>query len=623
MNPIRTIVVALVALLSFSGFAIAQTPDPDARVSIRVDGRQLQEVVEFLRDRSGANIVVLQGGDTPISLKLTDVPWKEVLELAAESAGCVVEERTAGVLAVTRPERVTFAFTNAELTEVIDTIGRVSGANIVVAPEVSGLLSLRLTEVPWRDALEVASKTLGFVVVEDRRGILRVVDPASLQDQMVVKSYQLRYLRPRSTFAPIIATEFAEGSYTPASGVIEEDFPVMEALRRALSPNGQLHYVQDRNVLIVRDTDQVHAYINDVVDRLDVEPPQIFIDVKFVSTTNTDLWDLGVDFGDFGPRASISGSQVPISFPFEMGAGGFEDSLLASDTGTGPFAEDLVSMAGGITSPDTIYGALNFTTLTATLRAIERDVKSEVVQAPKIVALDGRPSTIFVGETIRYAEAKTEQGQAGGLNLSVEEAEGSPVEIGFQLMVRCNVIPGTNDLTLEVIPKETNLSGTGDSSLAPEGFDVFTVGAAGAEGSIALPRVRSSTIVTSMLLESGQTAIIGGLSTDVNRETKSQVPLLGQIPLLGRLFRHEETTKERRSLMVFVTPTIVRSTADSDDLLRRELERRQDEYSGELERLLFGEEGLDGMGIDTDDGDEGEREAPVEGDVDVSTFAQD
>jgi type IV pilus assembly protein PilQ len=614
MNPIRFATVALTAVLSLAGVAHAQAPDPDARVSIRVDGRQLQEVVEFLRERSGANIVVLQEAETPISLNLTDVPWREVLELAAESAGCVVEERTAGVLAISKPERVEFTFVNANLTEVIDAIGKVSGANIVVAPEVTGTLSLRLSKVPWRDALEVAVKTLGFVVVEDRRGILRVVDPRSLEDQMVVSSYQLRYLRPRSTFVPVMNSEFAEGGFKPASGNMDEDFPVIEALRRSLSANGQLHYVEERNVLIVRDTEQVQAYIKDVVSRLDIEPAQIFIDVKFVSTTNTDLWDLGVDFGDFGPRVSVSGSQVPISFPFEMGAGGFEDGLLASDTGTGPFAEDVVGFAGGVTSPNTIYGALNFTTLAATLRAIQRDVRSEVVQAPKLVALDGRAATIFVGETIRYAEARTEQGQAGGLNLSVQEADDSPVEVGFQLMIRCNVIPGTNDLTLEVIPKETSLSGTGDSSLAPEGFDVFTVGASGAEGSIALPRVRSSTIVTSMMLSSGQTAVIGGLSTDSDRETKSKVPLLGSIPLLGRLFSHEESTKERRSLMVFVTPTIVRSSADSNELLRREFERRKADYSEELEKLVFGDVTIPAR--------EPGLEAPATN-VDVSTFAQD
>src|SRR6187397_18383 len=117
-------------------------------------------------------------------------------------------------------------------------------------------------------------------------------------------------------------------------------------------------------------------------------------------------------------------------------------------------------------------------------------MNGEVIQAPKIFAIDGSEATIFVGETIRYAEAKTEQGQAGGLQLSVAEASGSPVEVGFQLLVRPNVIPGTEKMVMEVIPKETSLSGTGVSSFAPAGFDVFTVGAGGSAGSIALPRTR-------------------------------------------------------------------------------------------------------------------------------------
>ena len=72
----------------------------------------------------------------------------------------------------------------------------------MVAPEVAGTLTLRLSDVPWRDALEVAVKTLGYTVVEEKRGILRVVDPLSLQAQMETKSYQLRYLRPKSVYRP-------------------------------------------------------------------------------------------------------------------------------------------------------------------------------------------------------------------------------------------------------------------------------------------------------------------------------------------------------------------------------------------------------------------------------------
>jgi general secretion pathway protein D len=220
---------------------------------------------------------------------------------------------------------------------------------------------------------------------------------------------------------------------------------------------------------------------------------------------------------------------------------------------------------------------------------LQRDSKSEVIQSPKIIALDGVESTIFVGETIRYAEAKSEQGQAGGLQLSVSEASGSPVEVGFQLLIRPNVIPGTDRMVMEVIPKETNLSGTGNSSLAPPGFDVFTIGASGLEGSIALPRTRTSTMVTTMMLDSGQTAMIGGLSSDSDQEIRTKIPLLGDIPLLGELFKHKNKSRDRRSLLVFLTPTILRSSEDTQLLLQQEMKRRRTALRTELDKVLQAE----------------------------------
>jgi type IV pilus assembly protein PilQ len=616
------VLLAVSASLALATPAWSQATSPDARVSLRLEGRQLQEVVDFLRDQSGANIVVLdaEASQDSISLDLTDVPWRDALELAAELAGCVVEERTAGVLALTRPERVTFSFMATDLTEIIDVIGKASGANIVVAPEVAGTLTLRLTDVPWRDALDVAVKTLGYVVVEESRGILRVVDPQTLQAQLESASYQLRYLRPKGNYVPVINSEFVDGSAPTPTGNIEEDFPVIEALRNALSPGGQLDYVAGQNVLIVKDTAQVHASVRAMLEQLDVEPLQVFVDVKFVSTTNGDLLNLGVDYGDFGPTISASGSQIPIHLPFDLG-NGWQSGILAQDDGllfAGPTdpANLLGDNAGNTLVPDTIFGALSFTGIAPTLRMLQRDTKTQVVQAPKIIALDGREATIFVGETIRYAEARTEQGQAGGLNLSVAEASGSPVEVGFQLLIVPNIIPGTNMLTMDVIPKETSLSGTGDSTLAPAGFDVFTVGAQGAEGSIALPRVRSSTIVTSMKLESGQTAVIGGLTTDSEFETVSRVPFLSRIPLLGELFKYKDRSQERRSLMVFITPTIVRSTRDTQSILRREMDARLESYSKELQELL-------GKEFTSAAAPQGELHSPVTGDnLEVTPFTE-
>ncbi len=491
---------------------------------------------------------------------------------------------------VEKPRPFSLETRGTDIAEVIDLIAKVGGANIIVAPEVTGSLSLRLNNVPWRDALDVACKTLGFTVIEEGRGILRVVDPVTLQAQMTTKSYQLRYIRPQSRFRPNIKSEFLMPMATQQAQQGQQDvsksFTVLEALRKALSGGGDLDYVQSQNVIIVRDTAQVHEEITQMIDRLDVEPAQVFVDVKFVSTLKGDFLDLGVDYGDGGPQVRIGGGQIPTTLPFGLDGGDWEDAISVSQLGhVGPVS-DPANALGSLTVPDTVFGVLSFTGVNATLKMLQRDTDSEVIQAPKIIALDGTEATIFVGETIRYAEAKTEQGQAGGLSLSLTEAQSSPVDIGFQLMIVPHVVPGTNTLTMEVIPKETSLSGTGQSALAPAGFDVFTIGAAGEEGSIALPRTRSSTIVTTMLLESGQTAMIGGLTTDVDTKTESRVPYLSAIPLIGELFKNEKAERNRRSLLVFLTPSVVHSSADTEKIVQGELLRRRSRLKDEYEALM-------------------------------------
>lgn len=590
MNIVKRFLGAALALLGAVSAASAQQAMSDARVSLRVESRQLSEVVQYLREQSGYNIVVLQGGETPISLDITDVSWRDALDLSAELAGCTVEERTAGVLAVIKPPRVDFAFDNTDIKQVIDTIAKLSGANIVIAPEVQGTLSLRLQNVPWRDALDVAVKTLGFVVVEEQRGILRVVDPLSLQAQMESHSYQLRYARPPARYVPVIDSEFVTTTQKISSsgggggGQVDYErvFPVLAALKKAVSPGGEMEYMPPpQNIIILKDTAQVHAQVKDMLALLDVEPAQVFVDVKFVSTSNRDLFNLGVDYGDLGPQVNYSMGSIPITLPFNLGSGGWEDLIIADPTGEGPYI-------AGAAVPQTIFGALSFTQWSGALRLLQRDTTTEVIQAPKIVALDGKEATIFVGETVRYAQASSTQGQAGGLELSIEEAENSPVETGFQLLVQPHVIPGTNKVEMVVIPKETSLTGTGDPSLAPPGFDVYTVGASGVEGTIALPRERSSTLVSNVLLESGQTAILGGLSTDSDTETVSEVPFFSDIPLLGWFFQHKSRQRDKQMLWVFVTPTVVRSSSDQQKLLEREILRRQDAYGERIQQILYG-----------------------------------
>jgi type II secretory pathway component GspD/PulD (secretin) len=218
------------------------------------------------------------------------------------------------------------------------------------------------------------------------------------------------------------------------------------------------------------------------------------------------------------------------------------------------------------------------------LRLIKSDIRAKIIQAPRIIALDRQQATIFVGEEIRYAEAKTEQGQAGGLEVSVKEADNSPVSTGFQLLMIPQIVPGTSQVIIEVVPKQTALSGSGGSG-APAGFDLFQVGAGDGEGSIALPRIQSSELMTRMILDSGQTAVIGGLTTDTETEIVRKVPLLGDIPILGWLFKFSSSSKDRRSLIVLITPHIISSAEDTKDFLDNELQERRKMLETELNEI--------------------------------------
>jgi len=591
VNLLNKLIALGLCLTALTPLASAQVPSLDARVDIDIVKKDLAEVVQYLREKSGANIVVLEGGDRKVeALKLSDVYWRDALEYATDSAGCVVEEDKSGVLTISHPVRVEFVFDDQDIREVILTIAKAANANVIIAPEVEGTVRVRLTDVPWRDALEQICKARGYTVVEEARNILSVVDPAQLELQKVTRSYQLRYIRPKSARTAVLKSEFVEGQVAPPIGSAADHFSILAALEGALSDTGDLTFIESQNVILIRDTTQVQETIQEILRRLDVEPGQVFVDLKFVSTSNTDLLNLGVDYGDEGPRVSVSGGQIPIELPFSMGEGGWEDSIIASDTGFGPYAGNDPAggpiNAGTTQVPATIFGALSFNQVQATLRMLQRDTKSEVIQAPKIVTLDGNEATIFVGETVRYAEAKSEQGQAGGLQLTVSEAAGSPVEIGFQLLVKPNVIPGTRKIRMEVIPKETSLSGTGASALAPAGFDVFTVGSTGAEGSIALPRTRSSTLFTQMIFESGQTMVIGGLTTDAETKSLSRVPYISRIPVLGELFKYRNEARDRRSLLIFITPTLVHNSEDAEFLLQQELQRRKNRLADEVDALL-------------------------------------
>ncbi len=614
----RTLMVGALALVSSLAVATAQETQPTApqqpaaqqpkpqaqgedietaaagdrasRLTLRLKDRDLRDVVASIRKKASVNIIMEPGIESTVSIDLADVHWRQALDLVAEQADCVVTELDGGVLKVEKPPRCTFAFENADIGMVIDTIGKISGANIVTAPEVKGQISLRLKNIPWRDTLDAAVKTLGFVVVEDR-GILRVVPASKIQQDLVFEAIPLRYVRPRSHYVPFLQSEYVRNMQQNMQQQVQRgqvQFTLLESLQRMITPElGSLDYDDVQNVLLIKDTRPVVDEINRIISQIDIEPAQIYLDVRFVTTTNEDVLDVGFSPGGNGYTASVGLGQIPTRLPFDLGAGGWDDNLIANDGATGPFVDPLGNQSADVTIPNVVYGALDFTQVTATLRLLKKDARSEITQAPKIVALDHQPATIFVGEAVRYAQSRVEQGQAGGLLLALEEGDDSPVNVGFQLLATPHVVPGTDKVILEVIPQRTALTGTGSASaISPAGFDVFSIGSGGQEGTIALPRVGSSTIATKLLLRSGQTAVLGGLVSETQTETEIKLPLLGDIPVLGYLFKNRQTQDVKSNLIVFITPNLIRSAEDTKRQFEEALRERMQSFGREKDAVF-------------------------------------
>jgi general secretion pathway protein D len=480
------------------------------------------------------------------------------------------------------------AFENEEISKVIGLIAESANASVIVSPDVRGTVSAKLRNAPWRAALQYVVESVGkYTLVTGDYGILRVVPTSSLD--LMSDRYTFRYLRPPPPYKGVIKAQAqsgqsgssgsgggAGGSASTGADIVEgnpfipsddpakqeEVFPIIAALKSVVAPDpgAEVRYIPGANAVIFTGTAPRVARVKALCEQLDTEPPQVFIDMNFIATTNTDALNLGWR-SDTGLAVGLTGAGISHRLPFAASGGGWSDVLSGAN---------FPAPSGASFT----YGTLDFGETQLLFQALKQDSCSKVVQAPKILALDNQAATIFVGESIRYARSTAASNQNGGLTFSVEEDENSPVNVGFQLLVIPHVVPGENKIMLLVIPSQRSLNGT--TSPIP-GFDRFTVSGQ----TIDLPRVASSTMVTEMLLRSNETAVIGGLLEDREISQQDKLPILGDLPLLGAMFRGQVRQKVRENLVITITPRILRGSDAASLTVCDELAGRPAALEGE------------------------------------------
>ena len=604
MHRPRTQSLIFLALVGVAVFVGTGSPavadgrvDPESYRSLDVGGGLVtldvqdapfgQVVRERLQTRTRVNIdVSLDAMDLPITIKVVDLHWVLALEAMADKIGAFLVRRAPNLLVIERPKPIEMSFTDEDIKEVINQIATFAQANVIVAPDIEGKVTLNLQGTPWKAALKHVVETVGdYALVEESHGIYRVISRDKLK--LDHDYYRFRFLRPPPVYKGVMATSGGSGSTGSTGGgsssnpiwkgevaagsddptTIEDSFPIVAALRMIVESDqgGGVRYMPSENAVMVTATRPNLDRALVIARQLDVEPPQVFIDMNFIVTRSSDALDLGLKAGENGFGFSVGGSDIIHQMPFNVGGG---NGLAEAITGTAfpPPAASAFS-----------YGTLTTSETSLLFSFLQRDTSTRIVQAPKLLALDNQAATIFIGETIRYARTEAATNQNGGLQFAVSEDPNSPVTVGFQLLVIPHVVPGEQKIRMTVIPDRRALTGTGPLP----GFDRITVSGQ----SIDLPRVQSSSLVTHMILRHNQTAVIGGLLEDREVERVDKVPFLGDLPIGGLLFQGRGTEKVKEHLLITITPRLLTGTDAVNCTITEELSGRDEMVASEWKDL--------------------------------------
>jgi type IV pilus assembly protein PilQ len=450
--------------------------------------------------------------DEPVARDMTAVTAAPASAGEPEVRVTQVGARRAPLFRTEQP-RITVTWDRASIADVVAGFAAFSGRTIILGKDIKGEVSAEIKNQPWDQAFQAILATQGLSATEMSGGIIRVDAPAALA--------ALDSLEPlESRQVPI--------NYTPLAQITKSV--------ETLLTKGRGRVIADSasSSLIVTDTRSRVDDVSRFVANLDRKTPQILIKAKIIFVDRTDLERLGLRY-DLGSanqayQTVITRPAGPTSTPFASPGG--ENAFGFVDLGGNTLS--LIGNANGRVQDaalslvfSTILGG---STLTSFLSALQSQQLADIQAEPTISTLDNRKADILVGEETPVPGAPPAQGSA----VAVQQTQFK--ETGIRLTVTPHVTNGGQIL----MSLRTERSAVQNLPASQFGFN-FT----------------KQTTENQLLVNDGETAVIGGLTiTEVNR-TRSGIPLLSQLPLIGGLFSTTEHQERRRDLMILVTPRVV------------------------------------------------------------------
>ena len=417
-------------------------------------------------------------------------------------------------------ERLSLNFQNIEVRAVLQLIADFTGLNLVASDTVAGNLTLRLKNVPWDQALDIILRSKGLAM----RQAGNVIMVAPSEEIAAREKLELEAAKQITELAPL-QTEFIQVNYAKASDIAT----LMKAEENSLlTERGNVTVDERTNTLLVRDTRDALEGARALVQQLDVPVRQVLIESRIVVADNNFSKDLGVKFGlsrrdalDNEDHFFALGGKLPGDTIFGNPAVGTAFTTENQED----FIVDL-PLAGPSASLGFAIGKLGSSLLQLELQAMQAEGRGEVLSNPRVITSNQKEALIEQGTEIPFQEASS----SGATTTSFKKAV----------------------LSLQVTPQIT----PDDRIIMDLSVNQDTIGQIFG----GIPSIDTRQVDTQVLVDNGETVVLGGIYEQTQREDVEKVPFFGDLPYLGRLFRQDSTQNNRSELLIFVTPKIVKES---------------------------------------------------------------
>ena len=533
-----------------TGRVIVQLTDPRTPVNVRQEGNQVVvdfagtqlpknlmrrydvmdfatpvQTVDALRVEGSSRLVISAQGDFDQLAYQSDNQYTVEIKPSAKRTAGTAEEKKEYT-----GERLTLNFQDIDVRSVLQLLADTSGQNIVVSDSVTGNLTLRLQNVPWDQALDIVLRTKGL----DKRRQDNVIIIGPTEELASREKAELAAHKEVQELSPL-HSEFLQVNYAKVVDLAKL-IKTGGGKDTMLSPRGSLSVDERTNTLLVQDTADRLQDIRRLVQTLDVPVKQVLIEARIVVVSDTFERDLGARLGVTGFTTAGGGSLISVS-----GTNAGTDSMTSSAFPAG------AAPTGRVTYPtlDNRYqvnlpaantnGSIGISVLGGKhlldleLSAAQNEGKSQTISSPRVITANQKQATILQGTEIPYQESASSGATTTQFKNAVLSLKVTP------LITPDNRVVMDLDVSDDTVGAQVT-SATGGS----------------------VPSIDTRQIITQVLVNDGQTVVLGGILETTRTKSANKVPFFADIPVLGNLFKSTTDINNKTELLIFITPKILR-----------------------------------------------------------------